>query len=359
MINYSKKLTHKNLNHYQRLRILKEWDLNAYFKQNGFKKRGFSVHGVYEPFQKIDKLLTILNTIRKQSSEDFYSKSNLINLKSKLFPYLSFLRDGPPLNANLMPMFNLLFETYEEVSKTPNNNATEEILKILHEKFRTPKFKSMIDNYQRTQRKALKNHIDSVKADFAHDHCLTFVHLSLKKEEFFVGGQKVLQFLQWRDNFFDGCRQGKAPVFDDLVRYYWKIFNHPNYGMCLWVIFSFAKEYNTSPNESSQIISKLTNQIKTYWEESITNGYGIALTEHSKKTKNKKSSQIGIVCRDDEQSIARLERLMYTLDALNYLGSIPSISSNNKKQRSQGNGEGPASFKNRLKKSSKHSDFEF
>ncbi|MBK1618600.1 hypothetical protein CKO42_09140 [Lamprobacter modestohalophilus] len=261
---------------------------------------------------------------------------------------------SPLIQAMLIPMLRVLFQTYAQ-SPVPAHAKPETIIafvRTLQASLRLPSLKQALDHHQRAQRKALKNHIQKVKGHFQQHRCLTFVHVLFEREPhrqqwLHDRAQHNREFLRARTALFKACRQGRERAFVDLLGYHWRLISPLEQGLRLWMVFVFAPT-NRESRPLSESPEERAQQCAAYWRETITQGWGVGLIAHGRDQPARHSAQLGLVCRDDAQAIARLQRLLSTFDALSCLDVLPAPTraratlKGAQQQRSQGNGRGRA-----------------
>ncbi len=364
MTDYSSTLTHENRQRYQTIDTLKEWDLNSYQPSALTHAHGAPAPGKFliieglfnSQARQTAQLLKWADTLRRASQETLFDEANRHHLIKETRVNLKTLRRYDEVQETL-PLLRELLKTYAKhpVATRSTQENILDFVKVVCEAFHEKSVKKEIDDHQHNQRKGLKNDIEKVKTDLQHHHCLTFIHLLLQRDIYtrqthqpHQPDQKSL-FVQWRKDLFAACRQGREPPFVDLVRYYWRIVDDLEQGPRLWIIMAFAPPAPPPSAPRHETVEERVQQLREIWQERITGGWGAALTHHSaNNVQHPRSSQLGLVCRDDAQAIKRLQRLMYTLENLSYLGYLQDYpnyvetSKGTRRQRARGNGKGKA-----------------
>lgn len=308
------------------------------------------LHGIDDQTRTIRQLLAWADTYRQPLSETPLGKaSNQRALVRDTEPYRKRLSRCLPLEDYAMPILRVVSDTYR-CHDFPHPVRPEDIvgfLKTLQTALNQPSLKKAVDHHQRRQRKALENAIKKLKADFQQHRCLRVIHILLLKDPRSSPpttlAESNLQFLTYRQAFFAACHTGREPGFANLVRYYWRQFADDMGNLHLWMIFTFAP--TTASSLRDLPLLQHVDQIGQCWRETITQGWGAALTRNADTVRTHRSTQLGGVCRDDAQAIVRLQRLMYTLEALSVFESHqaqPNKKDKLSQPRSQGNGKGRA-----------------
>ena len=392
-MDYAQTLTHKHRHRYQLQGLLSEWQLNSPPALANVKR---AIHHHVET----DTLLRLTHwadLLRKKKAE------SLPHLNApwakKIAPLLEdFARENPLIwhpDIVIPPLVEALLAGHQaHQDNSQQGHGKPSLLQTLYDELQKPSTQRAVDNHQRRQRKALKTHVDQAKALYQHHPCLDVVHLMLTMNYdapqqasskpappriLHIPDDALLHVFEdephaptktqssgasqvyphhakgWdrmkchRDQMLEACRQSQHTSLVGLAGYHWRLALTLEYGPVIWLILLFDPLTRFKKIATEQTPQIIADQVGRFWQDEITQGHGLALTASLASIKNPDASnQLGRACRDDSSSMARLQRLLLTLEALSYTFEIrmakvdQSDRPHARRLRSQGCGLGSA-----------------